>query len=214
MARVQNTLIGRASGSVGNVVFLTWKLLNVTRSKPLSVFNPDTVPQQQQRNKFGSIVELYRIIKPVVTIGLNNRNKKMSIFNFFQYLNQQQAFENLGGGLILFKPEKLTISYGLLPKMYNLVTFAIASTKTCGQSFFAPFDLGNDNDFKIAMVAFNETKNEWAYGIEDVPSDTTGYSLQLPSNISSGDTVHVWSFLSSNLSNSIQFTNYGFRLVP
>lgn len=34
MARVQNTLIGRASGSVGGATFTTWKGINVLKSKP------------------------------------------------------------------------------------------------------------------------------------------------------------------------------------
>lgn len=48
--KVQNPLIGRSSGKVGNVIGQKWKNLNIIRTKPIEVANPRTEKQQANRN--------------------------------------------------------------------------------------------------------------------------------------------------------------------
>ena len=83
MAKTQNTLIGRSSGSVGGATFSTWKGINVLKSKPLTVANPKTAGQVATRNMFTALVRLYREIANVVKIGFNSQAVKKSEFNEF-----------------------------------------------------------------------------------------------------------------------------------
>jgi hypothetical protein len=52
MAKIKQGILGGFSGSVANVVGSSWKGIPVMKSKPLSVANPQTPKQMQQRRKF------------------------------------------------------------------------------------------------------------------------------------------------------------------
>ena len=207
MARVQNTLIGRASGSVGQVVFLTWRLINVTRAKPTSVANPDTILQQQQRNRFGQTVGLYNLsgfpadefttnMQPLLQLGLKNRNRKMTLFNFFQKLNQQSCFDNVGDGSIAFLPENLKLSYGLeVTAPATITTANVGSNQFVWTSDTSNVNAGNyDNLFAAAV--WNETQNVWIFrlnaGLYRLSSHS--FNLGIGNNLQSGDVLHLWQF--------------------
>lgn len=55
MARTQNTLFGRTSGSIGGVTCQTWKGLNVVRSKPFEVRQNVTPAVVLNRSKFSAV---------------------------------------------------------------------------------------------------------------------------------------------------------------
>lgn len=208
MARVQNTLIGRASGSVGEVVFLTWRLINVTRSKPVSVSNPNTILQQQQRNRFGATVELYRILKEVLAVGLKNRNRKMTLFNFFQYLNQQNCFDNVGDGTVAFLPEHLIISYGLAQKLkqggiQTLEVEGIVRVLFAGGN--PPVE--NDNDLFFG-VAFNEDTGQWGLSAPNTLWVGSQKNIYMPSSYNINQRLHIWWFFTNNSMTKIGQTSY------
>ena len=83
MARVQNVLIGRASGSVGNATFSTWKGINVLKAKPESVAQPNTPAQQGQKNRMTLIVSVYRLIAAIILFGYKEQAIKKSEYNAF-----------------------------------------------------------------------------------------------------------------------------------
>lgn len=206
MARVQNTLIGRASGSVGQVVFLTWRLINVTRAKPVSVANPDTILQQQQRNRFGATVELYRILKDILAVGLKNRNRKMTLFNFFQYLNQQKCFDNVGDGTVAFLPENLKISYGLEKKPIVIGINAIYSgTNVSFTLMSVPFpEIGWDNQYFIAI--FNVTKGTYVLSMGQFVQDQSSFNINMNEVIGMGSVVYAYIFIQNPLTKEVSDT--------
>jgi hypothetical protein len=197
MATVQNTLIGRASGSVGEVVFLTWKLINITRAKPASVANPDTVPQQTQRNMFGQVVGLFQVLKPILKVGLANRNRKMTIFNRFQKFNMPQAFQDVGGGLVALVPENLKISYGLMVKTPIASIDSLggdASVDLVWESVNIP--LGSSlNDIAYAFV-INQTQGTFAYAFGQLRQNDI-MQLDFSSNNQIGDILQAYLFFVS-----------------
>ena len=69
MAIVQNTLIGRSSGRVGNAVFTQWKGKNVLKQKPEIVTNPRTALQQQQRSRFTTLMAIGKSLRPILQFG-------------------------------------------------------------------------------------------------------------------------------------------------
>ena len=58
MAKIKQGILGGFSGKVANVVGTSWKGRAVMKSQPLSVANPRTEAQQEQRGKFSKIAEL------------------------------------------------------------------------------------------------------------------------------------------------------------
>ena len=81
MAVPQNTLIGKTRQSVGNVTFTTWKGINVIKSKPVSVADPKTQLQLDQRAKLKNFVIDYRLNSAVINAGFKQQAVKMSAYN-------------------------------------------------------------------------------------------------------------------------------------
>lgn len=71
MAVVQNPLIGSAKNKIGGTVFQKWKNKNVLRTKPLTVANPNTLPQQKQRLKMSTVVGIMRQIQSTLKEAFN-----------------------------------------------------------------------------------------------------------------------------------------------
>lgn len=194
MARVQNTLIGRASGSVGMVVFLTWRLLNVTRSKPTSVDNPQTILQQAQRSKFAQTVGLYRDFNELIKLGLINRNRKMSIFNFFQYLNQKNIFQDAGAGVQVLIPENIKLSYGLMTKTRLISLNGFNSLTTVSLSR-ATQSYGNQSPDDLQSFLFiNVTQGFYAYFLDHWMRDDGSSVINLGNQNFAGDEIYAFCF--------------------
>jgi hypothetical protein len=89
----QNPLIGRARKSFANNVFTTYKGLNVVKSKPLSVANPDSDKQKVYRAAQKMIVELYRAASAVIKLGFQQTANPLSPYNAFVSYNRLNAFD-------------------------------------------------------------------------------------------------------------------------
>lgn len=194
MARVQNTLIGRASGSVGNVVFLTWKLLNVTRSKPMSVANPNTIPQQWQRNRFAETVALYNLLKMPLSLGLVNRNRKMTLFNAFQHWNQQNMFTNNPDGSINFIPENMVLSKGLGVKTpFSLFDYPGPNVHI-QPIWNEALQMGQSDEDLLCLVWFNITQNRYLISVGEYNRTQSGVEIDTGAIVGGGNPQVCWSF--------------------
>jgi hypothetical protein len=88
MAVIKRGILGGMSGKVANVVGGTWKGVDYIRSLPLSVANPNTAAQQEQRGKFGGIVSLGSTLLTTTIKPLWDRFAvKMSGYNAFVQAN-------------------------------------------------------------------------------------------------------------------------------
>jgi len=70
MAIIKRGILGGFSNKIGNIVGSSWKGIAVMKSLPLSVANPRTAAQVNQRNKFAAVVAiastmLSEIVKPL-----------------------------------------------------------------------------------------------------------------------------------------------------
>lgn len=95
MAIVQNTLIGRSKGRVGNAVFTTWKGRNVLKQKPEIVTNPRSALQQQQRSRFVTLMAIGKSLRPVLQLGFKEYAGTVSWLNRFMSTNS-------GSGLLFW----------------------------------------------------------------------------------------------------------------
>ncbi|MEJ7829091.1 MAG: DUF6266 family protein [Segetibacter sp.] len=83
MARTQNTLIGRSSGSIGGVTFSTWKGINVAKSKATSVADPKTPAQLAQRARMANAVILAKALGELINSGFVEGATGKSAYNVF-----------------------------------------------------------------------------------------------------------------------------------
>tara|TARA_R110000868_G_C10906200_1_gene764629 strand:- start:688 stop:1317 length:630 start_codon:yes stop_codon:yes gene_type:complete len=92
MAIVQNTLIGRANGRVGNAVFTTWKGRNILKQKPEIVANPRTSGQVAQRGKFIMALAFGKLLRPILQMGFREYAGTVSWLNRFMSVNLNNEF--------------------------------------------------------------------------------------------------------------------------
>lgn len=114
MAVTQNTLIGSSRGKVGGTVFTKQFGKNVLKSKPLSVANPNTDKQKDQRVSLAKTVALYRSISMVINQTFKSQAVGMSAFNAFTSKAKLNAFTYSADGNPVFKPGSLLISKGTI----------------------------------------------------------------------------------------------------
>lgn len=68
MGKIGQGILGGLSGKVGNIIGASWKGINYIRIKPVSVANPRTVGQVNQRNKFSATLEFLQPLKPFINL--------------------------------------------------------------------------------------------------------------------------------------------------
>lgn len=116
MARVQNTLIGRASGSVDAVTFLTIFRKNVIRAKMTHQTNPNSTAQQSQRFKYNTLKTLYDYGKSILDIGFRYYSINRTPWNSFFKYNAKTVFQNNGTATPGVNMMNLSIARGIIEK--------------------------------------------------------------------------------------------------
>lgn len=108
-----NMLLGYASGKVGSLVFSRRLGQQVTRPYNAQVRNPKTRAQMTRRIKWANIINMWRLMKPLIQMGMQNRKTSQSDYNKFVSLNinKSEAFllkEEARQGATLLAPYIIT----------------------------------------------------------------------------------------------------------
>ena len=108
MAVIKRGILGGFQNKIGNVVGSSWKGISTMRSLPISVANPRTAAQVNQRNKFTAAVQMAKQLLPTIVKPLWDRFAQgESGYNAFIRRNLP-AFTSGGG----FSQNLLVISEG------------------------------------------------------------------------------------------------------
>ncbi|MEX0780357.1 MAG: DUF6266 family protein [Balneolales bacterium] len=91
MAKYKKGILGGFYGTVGNVIGSTWKGIEYMKSKPAHVFNPKTIGQQTQRQKFGLIISFLKQVKMVIKIGFSRGSARTTEMNRAASYNLKNA---------------------------------------------------------------------------------------------------------------------------
>jgi hypothetical protein len=204
MGKIGRGILGGVSGKVANVVGARWKGIDYIRAKPLSVANPRTLLQVNQRTKFALVLRFLQPNLNYVKIGYKNYAVKKSQFN--------SAMSYLLNNAIIGVSPNFEIDYSLaLLSRGNLSTALnpVFDLTTPGQVEFSWDDNSTDGNAnatdKVMVVAYNPLKGESIYLTEGAIRTDLSQSLVLP-NSYSGEAVHLFiSFMSADetqLSNS------------
>ena len=93
MGVIKRGILGGVSNKIGNVVGSSWKGIATLRSLPLSVANPNTAAQKNNRTSFSIMSKLGSDVLATVCQPLWNRDaKQMSGFNAYVMYNKM-AFD-------------------------------------------------------------------------------------------------------------------------
>lgn len=209
MAVVQNTLIGKTRGSVGNATFTTWKGLNVLKSKAVTVANPRSLGQVSQRAKLTLIVMVYREISSVIKRGFKSGAVNQSEYNAFTSQNIVSATSTDGEGRASLETENLLISKGSMGSTQIDSITAIDGSNTINVGWLSsPLPIGGAGTDSPLIAVYNETQNVWgAYNGNGTRTDEEA-EFSMTENFESGDLVSVYLGFYSNIDGNASDSMY------
>ena len=194
MGIIKRGILGGFSNKVANVVGSSWKGINTMRALPLSVANPRTAAQVDNRNSFSYFSKIGSDVLSTIVQPLLNRDAKyMSGYNKFIKLNKT-AYDL--GGLDGWKLNPV-ISDGVLSATITNATVTAGQTSV---TISAPTTLANAKDSATDKMfacvieyptADADLSNAKAYGVGGSVARSAG-SISVPvPTITAGHTYVV-----------------------
>jgi hypothetical protein len=205
MGKIGRGILGGVSGKVANVIGARWKGIDYIRAKPLSVANPRTLAQVNQRNKFSLVLRFLQPNLNFVRVGYKNYAVKKSQFN--------SAMSYLLNNAIIGTSPNFDIDYSLALLTRGNLSGAlnpVFDLTTAGQVQFSWDDNSAQGSAletdKVMVVVYNPLKGESVYLTEGAARIDLSQTVNIP-NSYSGDEVHMFisfmNFEETQLSNSI-----------
>lgn len=189
MARVQNTLIGKSSGSVGGATFSTWKGINVLKSKAIEVANPQTQLQQNQRNRMSLLVAMFRLISGVLNIGFAKLAVQKSAYNAFVQENLLPAnFTGVAPNMAL-EYENILLAKGTIGDAQNVAVAGTDASPTVTLTWDeSPLPVGGSLTDEAIAAVYNVTQDVWGFNTAGTATrDDETISVTMPENSATSD---------------------------
>lgn len=188
MAIIKQGILGGFKKKIGSVVGSSWKGIATMRSLPLSVANPKTAAQVENRNSFKACAEFASLILASIIKPLMDRFAgQMSGYNLFVKTNKG-VWDNPSAPAWA----DLEISRGkmLAPKIqggaYGGNKINLTLSPVVGDRYALPTD-------KIYMLAYNKTASKIAYaGDTGLVRTATSLAITPTNTPSSGDKLEIY----------------------
>lgn len=214
MARTQNTLIGRSSGSIGGVTLSTWKGINVAKAKAETVANPRTEGQINQRAKMAFLVALFQFISSVVKQGFKELAIGQSEFNAFTSANLKNGSVTAAGGVATFVPAELQISKGSMAQTPITGVGAVNATNDVeiifsSELFNPSFSAGD----KVIAAVYNAANEEWSYSIAEATRNAGTVTVNPQTALSTGNALKVYLGFYNSLTGKVSTSVYFAKAV-
>lgn len=185
MGTIKQGILGGFSGKVGGIVGTSWKGIGVMKAMPLSVANPKTAKQVNNRDRNTAVLRFAQAVgTSFIRTYWNRFAKGMSGFNDFMSVNYA-AFDAVGG---VYQEGKMFTSVGKLLAMVlatltgnhsgNLV---VTYTARSAQADYVTGDL-------IDVVFFNQDKQE-SKVVSSIIATSTTTTTACPAGWEAGDVV-------------------------
>ncbi len=195
MATYSNGILGTFSGSVGSVVFSTWKGIPVIRSKPIHRNTIPTISQLEQREKFKLISAFLKPLKDLLkeTFGLSASN--MSWFNKALSENKSAITGKYPNQTIDYS--RIVLSKGRLP----LGQPPVISSPESGKILLS-WNIGDGIDRDLTagntfVAAYQEEFNRWIIGQYAINEGITSCILEVESFAGKAVQTYI-GFISAN----------------
>ena len=191
MGVIKQGILGGFSGKVGSVVGTSWKGRAVMKAMPLSVANPRTTGQVQQRTKMAGVVAAARLVLGG-SIALLDNPFSGNISGYNRFVKRNIAFVSYSG--ILY-PNSAKLSEGVLGRIILSTAVsavdgnnAVTVTWTSEQS---PYNLDTD---KVVVTVMNSDFTEVLNAGTDVGQRSTTGSTVIGLNrvLEAGENIYVF----------------------
>jgi hypothetical protein len=198
MALVQNTLIGKASGSVGNVTFAGWKGLQVMKSKSTNNYSDPTQTQLNNNSKFAVITAFARSILLYITAGFKAGAVGKSEYNVFTQENRYSQVVTGTPGNYIVDTEAIIVSKG--PEFPEGIANASKTSNTSNSITVAWDDVEfTRQDDVVYGLLFERATGTFIQGVQQVVSekDFTFTGTGIGTNMANYD-IHIFYVNSTN----------------
>lgn len=197
-AVVQNPLIGKSRQKMGGAVFSTWKGINVLKTKPLTVANPNTPAQQLQRAKLSLAVETYRKQAGIINEGFAKEAIKQSAYNAFVSDMIKNAITGADAASVAVDWANLDVAKGTMsPTVLDSVTATDGSANIDFTYPTAATGVGQSATDTLRIAAFNSTTGDFCITNPTDPRSIGSDSFDMSNPVSSGDSLYVYLFFVS-----------------
>lgn len=178
MGEIKQGILGGFSGRVGTVVGSTWKNVSYMRALAVSVSNPRTEKQQNQRGKFARSMSFLCAITPYVRVGYRSYSQNCTPFNSAMSYILRHAITGSAPALEVDYKRALVARGNLMPAMNA------TATVVDGKVSFTWADnsgMGDARATDAAMpLAYNKAKGEAVYSLEAATRKDVKAELALP----------------------------------
>ena len=189
MGIISQGILGGFSGKVGNIIGATWKGISYIRIKPVSVANPRTEGQVNQRNKFSATLAFLQPSLAFLKVGYKFYASKQSAFNAAMSYVIQNAMTGTAPNFTVDYANAL-VSRGKLEG--TLGGDASEATGTVTVTWTDNSANGNARpDDKVMLLVYNATTGESKVVLED-PATREDGTITTAVTATSGDILQVY----------------------
>lgn len=189
MGTIKQGLLGGFSGKVAGIIGTSWKGIAVVKAMPLSVANPQTAGQVEQRSNFSGAVSIAVAMLAVIVKPLWDRfASQMSGYNAFVSYNVDKF---TAGVLTSFST--FAISKG------KMASTAIATVTANNASPNVQINWVDDSGsgYKLAtdevyVAVYNEDNDEWGFNGANAIRSAASKGVVMPSNNTTADKLHCY----------------------
>lgn len=206
---VQNPIVGRSRNKLANTIFSTWNGLNIVRSKPLSVANPQSLAQRIQRARTTVNAQFAKAFSAAILIGFRIKQLGQSARSQALKANYPATYADpitaVGG---------LTFADAVVAKGSMTPTPMTSATATAGS---ANVSVGFPNSVADASQAsgdwmvlcvINGSTGASVQSIGTVKRSAGSISASLPEAVQSGDDVHFYLYAYSTTTSAVSDSTY------
>lgn len=192
MTKIQNPLIGRASGQAGGMVFSTLYGQNILKAKPFEPQNPNSLAQQYIRGAFTRAVVVAKAVAVQDAATLPERGfapKTLRGAIVRQFMNQVEPY---AGGTGAIDYDSMGFGGGSLGTPTGLVQPTMLAgdlTVGFGTSLNSPSDLATD---KVVVIVYNKTKNQAYVAVSAVERSAGTIVIDEHPGVAEDDLLEVW----------------------
>jgi hypothetical protein len=183
---------------MGGAVFTGWKGINVLKTKPLTVANPQTPGQRQQRNTLRACLDVYRLISGAINYGFKQAAVKKSEYNAFMSVNMKNAVIVTDPDNVAINPALILVSNGSLgtTTMSTVVADESSSDVVITYPTTTPIAGQSPTDIPHAVL-FNSDTAQWEYLGPNATrtAGTATFAVTIP--ITAADSCRVYVFFVS-----------------
>jgi hypothetical protein len=201
LAIVQNPIIGKSQNKFANGIFSTWNGKNVLRSKPLSVANPQTLPQQIQRAKISILAAVGKLYAPLSNVGLAIRPTGQSSRSYFNKLNFDFTSTSGTPPVGDFDFSNVLISQGgMTPTNVSSVTASNGSANVTIAFPSSAVDSSQSTTDKAYAAVYNKTEGSFGMSLGSVSRSSGTLTVAMPVANATNDELEITLFFKSSSS--------------